>query len=90
MAMLVVLVPASDAEPSVQQAAVSELARLGVTSVTLLRDDHTVGFVVERWAFDPSRSAQAVIAAVAGGSSRADAAPTAGTSGLDRPAPARR
>lgn len=71
MAMLVVLVPASDAEPSLQQAAVSELARLGVTSVTLLRDDHTVGFVVEGWAFDPSRSAQAVVAAVAGGSSHA-------------------
>jgi hypothetical protein len=71
VATLVVLVPASDAAPSLQQAAVSELARLGVTSVTLPRDDHIVGFVVEGWAFDPSRSAQTAVAAVAGGSSRA-------------------
>ena len=63
---MVVLVPASDAEPSLQPAAVSELARLGVTSVALVRDDMTLGLVVEGWAFDPSRSAEAVVAAVAG------------------------
>ena len=69
MAMIVVLVPSSDAEPSLPPAAVSELARLGVTSVAVLRDDRTLGLVVEGWAFDPSRSAEAVVAAVAGGSS---------------------
>lgn len=63
---MVVLVPASDTEPSLQPATMSELARLGVTSVAVLRDARTVGLVVEGWAFDPSRSAKAVVAAVAG------------------------
>jgi hypothetical protein len=49
--MMVVLVPASDAEPSLQPATMSELARLGVTSVAVLRDARTVGLVVEGWAF---------------------------------------
>ena len=71
MAILVVLLPASDAEPSVHPAAVAQLAHLGVTSVALLRDEHTFGLVVEGWAFDPGRSAQAVVAAVAGPASRA-------------------
>ena len=70
MAILVVLVPASDAEPSLHHAAVAELARLGVTSVALLRDDRTFGLVVEGWAFDPGRSAEAVVAAVARTASR--------------------
>ena len=64
MSMLLVLVPASKGEPSLQPAAVSELARLGVTSVDLLRDERSMGLVVEGWAFDPSRSADAVLAAV--------------------------
>ena len=68
---MVVLIPASDAEPSLQPAAVSELARLGVTSVAVLRDDRTLGLVVEGWAFDPSRSGAAVVAAVAGRTSDA-------------------
>jgi hypothetical protein len=62
--MLVVLVPASKPEPSLQPAAVCELVRLGVTSVDLVRDERVVGLVVEGWAFDPSRSADAVLAAV--------------------------
>jgi len=66
VAMMVVLVPASDAESSLQPVAVSKLARLGVTSVAVLRDDRTLGLVVEGWAFDPSRSAEAAVAAVAG------------------------
>lgn len=68
---MVVLVPASDAEPSLQPATMSELARLGVTSVAVLRDARTVGLVIEGWAFDPSRSAAAVVAAVAGRTSDA-------------------
>lgn len=64
MAMIVVLVPSSDAEPSLPPAAVSELARLGVTSVAVVRDERTLGLVVEGWAFDPSRSAGAVVAAI--------------------------
>lgn len=71
MAMLVVLVPASEAEPSLHPAAVQELSRLGVSSVALLRDERTLGLVLEGWAFDPGRSAEAVVAAVAGGTSDA-------------------
>jgi hypothetical protein len=71
VAIIVVLLPASENEPSLQPAAVSELGRLGVTSVSLARDDKTVALVVEGWAFDPSRSAEAVVAAVAGPRSRA-------------------
>lgn len=71
MAMIVVLVPASDAEPSLQPGAVSELARLGVTSVAVVRDDRTLALVLEGWAFDPRRSAEAVVVAVAGRASRA-------------------
>lgn len=67
--MVVVLLPASEAEPSLQPAAVSELARLGVTSVVLVADERTVGLVLEGWAFDPRSSAKAAIAAVAGSSS---------------------
>jgi hypothetical protein len=63
VAMIVVLVPYSDA--------VSELARLGVTSVAVVRDDRTLGLVVEGWAFDPRRSAEAVVAAIAGRRSQA-------------------
>ena len=65
MAMVVVLLPASETEPTLQPAAVSKLARLGVTSVALVRDDRTLALVVEGWAFEPRRSAQAVVAAFA-------------------------
>lgn len=71
MAILVVLVPASETEPSLQPAAVSELAQLGVTGIELVRDEQTVGLVLEGWAFDPSRSADAVLAAVGFRRSRA-------------------
>lgn len=71
MAMLVVLIPASEAEPSLQPTVLSRLARLGVTSVAVVRDDLTLALVVEGWAFDPSRSAEAVIGAVAAPASRA-------------------
>jgi len=62
--MLVVLIPASEAEPSLQPTALSKLARVGVTSVAVVCDDVTLALVVEGWAFDPSRSAEAVLRAV--------------------------
>lgn len=65
MAMVVVLLPASEAEPTLQPAAVSTLARLGVTSVALVRDERTLALVVEGWAFEARRSAEAVVAALA-------------------------
>jgi hypothetical protein len=68
---MVVLLPASEAEPSLRPATVSELARLGVTSLAVVRDQETVGLVIEGWAFDPLRSADAVVEAVADPTSRA-------------------
>jgi hypothetical protein len=71
VAMVVVLLPAAEADPSLRPAAVSKLERLGITSVALVRDERTWAVVVEGWAFEPSRSARAVVAAVATGSGRA-------------------
>ena len=53
MAMVVVLFAVSDGEPKVDPAGLEELAKLGVTSVALLRDSSTAGVVLEGWAFDP-------------------------------------
>jgi hypothetical protein len=63
--MVVVLFPVSDDEPSLQPAALEELARLGITSVALLRDPSLAGLVLEGWAFDPRDAPQAA-SAVAG------------------------
>ena len=71
MAMMVVLLPASEAEPSLRPAAVSELARLGVTSLALARDERLLALVVEGWAFEPSRATTAVVEAFAGDSASA-------------------
>lgn len=65
MAMVVVLFPVSDDEPSLQPAALKELARLGLTSVALLRDPSLAGLVLEGWAFD-ARDATQAASAVAG------------------------
>ena len=64
--MLVVLMEQKGREPALSQRALGELARLGITSVSLLRDERMVGLVLEGWAFDPARSAEAASAAVAG------------------------
>ena len=63
--MVLVLFPVSDEEPALQPVALGELARLGVTSVSLLRDEQTAGVVLEGWAFDPARAIEAA-SAVAG------------------------
>lgn len=64
--MLVLLLEEKGREPALSQRVLGELARLGVTSVSLLRDEGMVGLVLEGWAFDPARSADAARAAVAG------------------------
>jgi hypothetical protein len=69
VAMVVVLFPVSDEEPRLQPAALEQLARLGVTSIALLRDTSVAGLVLEGWAFDP-RDASGAALAVAG--TRAD------------------
>jgi len=62
VAMVVVLFPVSGEEPALQPAALDELARLGVTSISLLRDDRTAGLVLAGWAFDPARALEAACA----------------------------
>ena len=65
MAMIVVLFPVSDDEPSLRPAMVEEFARLGLTNVALLRDDSIAGLVLEGWAFD-ARDGPRAAHAVAG------------------------
>jgi hypothetical protein len=57
--MVLVLFPVSDEEPALRPAALATLARLGVTSVSLLRDEKTAGLVLEGWALDPARAGEA-------------------------------
>lgn len=64
MAMVLVLFPVFDEEPTLQPSALATLARLGVTSVSLLRDEQTAGLVLEGWALDPARAGEAARAAV--------------------------
>ena len=67
MAMVVVLFAVSDGEPRLDPAGLEELAKLGVTSVALLRDASTSGVVLEGWAFD-LRDTRRAVRAVAGAS----------------------
>lgn len=62
MAMAVVLFPISNEVPTLQPATLDMLAQLGVTSVSLVRDDETAGLVLEGWAFDPARANEAASA----------------------------
>jgi hypothetical protein len=64
VATAVVLLPASQGEASVPPAAATALARLGVSAISVVRDDRTLGLVVTGWAFDPRRSAGAVVEAL--------------------------
>ncbi len=57
--MAVVLFPISTEVPALQPATLDALARLGVTSVSLVRDEETAGLVLEGWAFDPARAGEA-------------------------------
>ena len=52
--------PAVELRPDVVEA----LAALGVTNVTVLRDESTTAVAIEGWAFDPDRSADAAARAV--------------------------
>lgn len=63
--MLLVLLPAGT-QTCLPSDGVSALARIGVTSLALVRDERSIGVVVEGWAFDPAESAGAVLAALSG------------------------
>lgn len=62
MGTLVLLVanedPAAEAGPAVAQ----RLAALGVTSLSVLRDEQSTALTLQGWGFDPSRSAEAAVA----------------------------
>ena len=57
--MVLVLFAVSNEEPALRPAALATLAGLGVTSVSLLRDEQTAGLVLEGWALDPVRAGEA-------------------------------
>jgi hypothetical protein len=55
MALLVVLVPAELGDLPLHSTAIAALARLGVTSIALARDEQTAAVILEGWAFDATR-----------------------------------
>jgi hypothetical protein len=69
VAMVVVLFSISDEEPTLEPVGLEELAKLGVTSIALLRDGSLAGLVLEGWAFSP-RDTHRAVRAVAGASAR--------------------
>jgi hypothetical protein len=54
---LLVLFDDGRSEPMLDEPARGQLARLGITAISLLRDARTLGIVLDGWAFDPTRSA---------------------------------
>jgi hypothetical protein len=64
--MLMMLFEGNPGERVFREDALRKLARLGITTVSVLRDEETVGLVLEGWAFDPDRSAEAAHEVVAG------------------------
>jgi hypothetical protein len=62
MALLVVLVPADRTDVSLGTSVVEALARLGVTTVSLARDEQTAAVILEGWAFDAARHDAALAA----------------------------
>jgi NifB/MoaA-like Fe-S oxidoreductase len=63
--MVVLLVPGAAEELSLGPETLRQLAALGVTHLAVLRDEQTVGLVLQRWAFDPQQSAAALRTLVA-------------------------
>jgi hypothetical protein len=70
VAMMVVLLEERKGEFCLRPELVSELARLGITNLGLVRDHRTVGIVLEGWSFDPASSAETATAVVAAGGGR--------------------
>lgn len=68
MAQLVLLIPGDQDEISLGPRSVEALAQLGVTSVSLARDEGAAAVVLEGWALDPSQPAQVLAALGASGS----------------------
>lgn len=66
MATMVVLFETDEPEVSLDASTIGELSELGVTNLALVRDERTVGVVLEGWAFDPATSAGAALSTLAG------------------------
>jgi hypothetical protein len=64
--MLMMLFEGNRGGPVFREHVLGQLARLGITTVSVLRDDRMIGVVLDGWAFDPARSAEAARKAVAG------------------------
>jgi len=64
VAMMVLLLDDAEGAFAIREDQISELTRLGITSVDVLRDRQVVGVVLEGWLFDPARSARAAAKAV--------------------------
>lgn len=62
---MVLLVDDAEGAFAVREDQASELARLGITSVAVVRDERLVGVVLEGWLFDPVRSGRAASDTVA-------------------------
>lgn len=67
MGVLVLLVANQDPAAEVGPAVVQRLAALGVTDLSVLRDEQTTAVTLAGWAFDPNRSAEAAARAVSDG-----------------------
>lgn len=57
MALLVLLIPADRGDFSLGTSNLEALAVLGVTSVSLARDERTAAVILEGWALDPADEA---------------------------------
>jgi hypothetical protein len=65
MATMLVLFEAGEADFSVDPVAIDALGALGVTHLRLVRDERTVGVVLEGWAFDPATCSGDALSALA-------------------------
>jgi hypothetical protein len=64
MGALVLLLDGAEPAVELRPGVVEALAALGVTNVTVLRDERRTAVALEGWAFDPDRSADAAARAV--------------------------
>jgi hypothetical protein len=55
MGLLILFVPADHEDLALGSPAIEALARLGVTSVSLARDEETAAVILEGWAFNAAR-----------------------------------
>ncbi len=62
MGLVVLLLRGSPEQVALGPRSAAALAALGITSVALVRDEETVGVVLEGWAFDASRAGEAATA----------------------------